>query len=151
MKFPLRLAYLAATCYNVFEDVFSPAAKPESTDSFRLFPAMMMFRHAVELILKAIIRDVLKAHPPTNTHKVSDIFEQHVRGNLQGTLGDDEQFVSDALRELQDADPGDAFRFGFDKNGLPYFQNMPESVDARKVFDVCERLWGALWRVHGPV
>jgi hypothetical protein len=153
MRFPLRLAYLAATCRNVFVDIFSPATKPDHRDSFRLFPAMMVFRHAIELLLKAIILDVCGKQPPTDTHNLSDLFEDHVRPNAssRAVLAADEEFVSEALMELQNADPGDAFRFGFDTKGKAYFPNMPESVDAPKLFGICERLWNILWRVHGPI
>ena len=34
MRFPLRLAYLAATCHSVFADIFSPATRPDCKDSF---------------------------------------------------------------------------------------------------------------------
>lgn len=151
MRFRLHLAYLAAACHNIFKEIFAPAAEPERKDSFRLFPAMMIFRHATELLLKAIIKDVLKNDPPTNTHKVSDIFEEHLMGKIKWQSGTEELFVRSALRELQDVDAGDAFRFGFDRKGQPHFQDEPLTVDARKLFDVCEKLWEALCRVHGPV
>jgi len=152
-RWPLRLDRLAASYHNAFLDVFSPSTRPQFKDGFRLFPAMMLFRHAVELLLKAIVKDVCNEQPPTNTHDLVRIFEIHVRPILpdRAILPQDEEFVRQALAELQDKDSGDAFRYGLDNKMREYFDNSPETVDHRKLYGVCERLWGILWRVHGPV
>lgn len=151
-RFPVTWAYLAATYHNVFCDIFRPTGAPQQKETFRLFPAMMVFRHAIELLLKAILNDVCKTAPPTNTHCVKKLFRMmRTRRGVRDALGEEGQFVEDALAELQDVDSGHAFRYGTDQHGKPCFPKMPKTVDGVRLFEICERLWGALWRVHGPV
>lgn len=150
-KFSVSLAYLAGTFHNVFCDIFEPNARPDQKETFRLFPAMVLYRHAVELLLKAILNDVCETPPPT-THNVMELFNLIcTRQCMCDALGVDVKFVQDALAELQDVDNGQAFRYGTNKQGLPCFPNMPRTVDGKRLFEICERLWRALWQVHGPV
>ncbi len=152
-KFDPSLAFLAGTYHNVFVDIFKPLAAPESKETFRLFPAIRLYQHATELLLKAILQDVCGKIPPNNTHHLMDLFGLICESQcVCDALGADFKFVKVALGELHDADTtATGFRYGIDKKGNPCFPNMPETVDAKKLFEVCEKLWNALWRVHGPV
>ncbi len=152
-KFHPSLGFLAGTYHNVFCDIFKPSAKPELRDTFRLFPAMRLYQHATELLLKAIIQDVCGETPPNNTHNLKCLFKRICKTQcVCDALGADFEFVKLAIGELHKADAGGTgFRYAVDKKGNPCFPNMPETVDAKKLFEVCEKLWKALWRVHGPV
>ncbi len=149
-KFDPSLAFLAGTYHNVFCDIFKPSAKPESKETFRLFPAMRLYQHATELLLKAIIQDVCGKTPPTNKHDLKYLFELICESQcVRDALGADFEFVKLALDELHEADTrATGFRYAVDKQGNPCFPNMPKTVDGKKLFDVCEKLWVALWQVH---
>lgn len=146
-------AYLAGTCHNVFRDIFSPSAAPERKETFRLFSAMMIYRHAVELLLKAIIIDVCKTTPRPVGHSLKKLFNRiRTRRDVKVTLGKDLEFVQTAIAELHSADDSsEGFRYATDHKGKPYFPDMPKTVDGKRLFENCEKLWDALWRVHGPV
>jgi hypothetical protein len=177
-KFPANWGFLAATYHNMFVRVFSPDAKPECRDSFALFPAMMLYRHSIELLLKAIytkmhrtvpatqdshtwmsklahVLHIRRKHPeqksPTDTHSVLKLFKMiRTRREVRNALGVEEKFVMCALTELQQLDKGDGFRYGADMRGNPSFPGMPEQINGPIVFRDCERLWNALQEVHGP-
>ena len=144
------LAFLAATYHNVFREIFEPLAKPELKETFRLYPAMRLYQHATELLLKAIIQDVCGETPPTDKHDLKALLEQICKNQcVCDALGADLKFVKHAIGELHIADSGGTgFRYAFDKNWNPCFSNMPKTVDGKKLFDVCEKLWVALWHVH---
>jgi len=154
-KFDTTLAYLAGTNYNVFCDLFGPNAKPQHKETFRLFPVMTIYRLAVELLLKAIYWKIRQIPLPRrrNKHDLSWLFSLICDDEgVCKSLGAELQFVEDALHELNQADPkSDAFRFGEDMEGAVFFRGMPKSVNCKKLFSVCERLWIALRKVHGPM
>ncbi|MDP7288886.1 MAG: hypothetical protein QGH94_12930 [Phycisphaerae bacterium] len=154
-KFDTTLAYLAGTNYNVFCDLFGPDAKPQHKETFRLFPVMTIYRLAIELLLKAIYWKVHQCQLPRerNMHDLFWLFGLICNDeNVCRLLGDEKKFVKDALHELNEADPGSyAFRFGEEINGTVCFDGMPMSVNCAELFDTCDRLWIALWKVHGPV
>ena len=148
-KFDPTLAFLAGTYHNVFCDIFKPLAKPESKETFRLFPAMTLYRHAVELLLKAILQDVCGETPP-NKHNLKCLFDKICKTQcVRDALGADFEFVEVAIGELHDADrTSTGFRYAVDMNGNNCFPNMPKTVDGKKLFKQCEKLWVALWQVH---
>ncbi len=150
-KFPVSWASLAATYHNVFYNLLCPSARAEYKDTFHIFPAMMIFRHAVELLLKAIIKDVCSETPPNNVHSLKKLFEICKNANFEDKLEKDLPFVEKAVDELQNADNGQAFRYPLDKEGNEFLPMYPEVIDADQLFKNCEKLWGALWNVHGPV
>ena len=142
---------IAVTYHNAFRDIFAPESHPESHGgTFRLFPAMLLFRHTMELLLKAILNDSCHARPPTSEHNL-DKLDVQVMQCLPNPWGDDMVFVREALSELQAVDPGTGFRYGTNKQNELHFKGQPKTVDATRLFGVCKKLWEVLMNAHGPV
>ena len=112
---------------------------------------MWLYRHAVELLLKAIIRDIC-GEQFSHIHDLTGLLEQAKSSPLvMQRLGKDEQFVTQAIAELEALGSGDGFRYGENKKGELHFRGLPPEVSSKAVHDNCEQLWNAIWRVHGPV
>jgi hypothetical protein len=143
-------ASFACSFHNVFEGLMSHP-QLRGRDSFHLFPVMAIYRHALELLLKAIVQDTCEQEVP-NTHNLCGLLDRCLETRaVSSALGNERDFVEEAICELQNLDPGDAFRYAKDTKGSDYFSSQPDTVDVEEAKRTCERLWTALWRVHGPV
>ena len=152
-RFARSWGALAASYFNAFRDLFSPRACPQKKDSFRLFPAMMVYRHAIELLLKAIIVNTSGAYCGKQ-HSVKKLYEtvKSAAEPHQHLAPKHATFVDEALEELEEIDAkGQSFRYPANRNGEPHFPGMPEGVNAAKTWKTCLQLWSRLWELHGPV
>lgn len=152
-RFDRSWGALAVTYFNAFRDLFSPRACPQKKDSLRLFPAMMVYRHAIELLLKAIIVNASGAYCGRE-HSLKALYEtvESTVDPRQHLAPQDATFVGEALEELEEIDAdGQSFRYPANRNGKPFFADMPEGVNAEHTFRTCQRLWASLWRMHGPI
>lgn len=102
-----------ARSYKLAADAVAARALRLSDLSYELaYPALYLYRHALELYLKLIVQPVTPTH---GIAKLAGQFEAIVRSKLQQQLPD---WVMDRLREFADIDPeSQAFRYTKDRKG----------------------------------
>jgi ribonuclease BN (tRNA processing enzyme) len=98
---------MAAHQYINAANVITNAIKQDEIEDFRLaHPALFLYRHAVELVLKAVVPNARKVH---RLDKLADRFKEFVKAEF----GEDvPRWLKDRLRELAQIDPNStAFRY----------------------------------------
>lgn len=116
------------------------------------FPIAYLYRHAMELYLKDIIRSgvglgiVTTGEVPTRSHNLSHLWSLEKRAIVTiWSDGEEVTTVEQVVKEFFAVDPkGEIFRYDSDTSLLPQLRGMPEAIDPIRLRQTMERTFSFL-------
>lgn len=149
----MSLSAYAAAYRSAAEQLFDGYVARGVTDNFMVFPLAFLWRHYLELTLKALWEVMPSAPDFPNEHsllKLWEPIEKYVvaRWPASGENG----FVASAIKKVHEVDPdGDGFRYPMRRNRSPNLTKLPQAVNVeefdrsmRRVANLLDATWSQL-------